>query len=622
MRFVVGAFSTEPGDQDPLRGRLPYGGQPVPFRGASVWAVDHDQTEVLRSPNGPDGADMVAFGTCLATPGELREKRDALDRGYWAGALQLPGSYLTLARHGDTQRVIGDRAGVHTVYWCHEGSLVLWSTSSTVLASYLLSSPSMPRLLAGMTLSGVDHLADAGYYDGVRRIPPGQALELTPGHPPRTVSVHRADVTTNLVDAAPAVARRLSLAVQRRTDSVRKASADLSGGVDSSAVTALAADRSPLLAVTYTDRHMADQDDVRYALRMAAENTAITHVQVDGSREKVQHFDDLDEPTLLPLTDVPSLSLGLLGIKRAQLAPAVAYGSSLHLTGRGGDNVLDSTPLSILELAQAQGRHAATRQAAAFARARRASTRAVLARAARTARTPLPDALADLAATLTSPAPGRPNAYLQPGELLQWCGTLPAAHWLTPEGRRAVSDIVAAQAHAVAPEASPVAESERIALERMGEEHATYDQISRQLWDLPIHAPYLDTLVVEACRAAPSWQRWEPGDFKPLARAALTGAVPDFVLQRRTKTSMTRSLHYGLRTNHAVLRDVIACSQLAEADLIDPAPALAALDSAARGEPAPLGSLHQLIATELWLSTTPVSRGRWWAKAQTRQETT
>ncbi|MFD3997154.1 asparagine synthase-related protein [Streptomyces sp. NPDC058583] len=621
MRFVVGAFSTEPGDRDPLRGRVPYGGRPVPFHGATVWAVEHGQSEVRRCPDSTEHGDIVAFGTCLGTFRELDEAREALDRGQWARATELPGSYLTLARHGDTIRVIGDRAGVHTVYWVHQGPLVLWSTSSTVLASYVLSSPSLPRLLAGMTLSGVDHLADAGYFDGVHRVPPGQALELIPSCPPRIVSAAPPRPSMNLTDAAPTVTAHLSTAVQRRMASVRKASADLSGGVDSSAVTVLAAARTPLLAVTYTDGHLADQDDIRYARRIAAQSPGITHVQVDGTSEKAQHFDDLDDATLLPLTDIPSLSLGLLGIKRAQLAPALAHGSSLHLTGRGGDNVLDATPLSIVEFARVQGRRAAAHRAAAFARARRTSPRAVAAQAARTARTTMPEALAGLAAELASPASGGPGAFLQPRELLQWCGTLPAAHWLTPDGRRAVSDIVAARAHAVTPETPPWLESERIALERMGEEHATYDQISRQLWDLPIHAPYLDTPVVDACLAVPSWQRWVPGDYKPLARAALTGAVPAFLFERRTKTPMTRSLHYGLRTNYDALRDIIVCSQLAEAELIDPAPALAALDSAARGEPAPLGSLHQLIATELWLSTTPVSRGRWWARAHNRQET-
>jgi asparagine synthase (glutamine-hydrolysing) len=179
---------------------------------------------------------------------------------------------------------------------------------------------------------------------------------------------------------------------------------------------------------------------------------------------------------------------------------------------------------------------------------------------------------------------------------------------------------VAERAQAVPVDALPGAWHERIALERMGEEHATFDQISRQMWGLPIHAPYLDGLAVDACLAVPGWQRWMPGDFKPLARAAFTGTVPGFLLQRRTKTPMTTSLHRGLRANAGTLRAIITRSRLADADLLDTAPALAALDAAARGELAPLASVHQLIAIELWLATIPTSRDHWWSTAPTLRE--
>ncbi|MET9776261.1 asparagine synthase-related protein [Streptomyces sp. NPDC006367] len=79
----------------------------------------------------------------------------------------------------------------------------------------------------------------------------------------------------------------------------------------------------------------------------------------------------------------------------------------------------------------------------------------------------------------------------------------------------------------------------------MGDGHATYDALVRHLWGVPVHAPFLDTTVIDACHAIPGWQRTRPGDFKPLARAAFTGSVPAFLLNRRTKTAFTSSVYAG-----------------------------------------------------------------------------
>ncbi|MEV5947743.1 asparagine synthase-related protein [Streptomyces sp. NPDC051993] len=129
---------------------------------------------------------------------------------------------------------------------------------------------------------------------------------------------------------------------------------------------------------------------------------------------------------------------------------------------------------------------------------------------------------------------------------------------------------------------------------------------------MPVHAPLLDNHVVDACHAIPGYARTRPGDFKPLARAAFTGHVPDYLLHRRTKTAFTSSLFAGLRTNAPALRRILDHSLLAQAGLLDGAKALAALDSAARGEPAPLAALHALVVTELWLATLPTARTTWW----------
>ncbi|MEU5748218.1 albusnodin/ikarugamycin family macrolactam cyclase [Streptomyces sp. NPDC047726] len=600
MNIVAGAFNSH---GQPTR-RQPRDGTRVPFDGGmSLWTLGYRQDSVHSSPALGGTSEIVAVGECLATDAELRESRDAAERGNWAFSARLPGAYLSVVRTGTTVRVIGDRAGTHLVYWVHDGDEVLWATSSRMLAAVRRSRPDTGRLLARLTLHGVDPLGEASFFNGVRRVQPGRALVLEPGQPPHTQPVPSRHTGLSMNEGARELTEHLTTAVHRRVEQAAAVSADLSGGVDSSAIASLAAARRPLLTVTYTDQLLADQDDVHFARRIADSCEAMTHVEIDGTRQGVGHFDGLEDASALPLTDTPSLSLGLLALKREQLGPAAAYGSRLHLTGRGGDNVLDSIPMSLVDLGLSGGRLNATSRLQAFARARRAPVHAVLAQALRTGRLSYSQALALLAADLRDRPVMDVRAFQQPHELLTWCGPLASRGWLTAAGSVAVAEIVDEAAHAGEGVRRPGVEHERIDLERMGEEHGTYDEIARQRWGLPVHAPYLDAPVVDACLAIPGWERWKPGDFKPLARKALGGSVPDFLLNRRTKTPMTGSTHRGLRANAVTLRAIISGSALVAAGLINPASVLAALDSAARGERAPLSALHQLIVTELWLAT-------------------
>ncbi|MFF2402698.1 asparagine synthase-related protein [Streptomyces goshikiensis] len=613
MKYTAGVFGLGPGGLLEAGGWRPQRAQEVAIEGPMrMWTVGHGGPDLRTGPSLGGGAEVVCAGSCLATSKEITEARDAAERGQWEHTALLTGSFVALVRHGTTAWVFGDRAGVHPVYWVADGELVWWSTSATALAALHGRTPDYGRLLTPLAVRGVDHLGSSSPFSGIRRVPPGDALVLSPGRRPRTIPVPGRQEQLALADAAPVLREVLTRAVRRRAAGAVNLSSDLSGGLDSSTLTALAAARGSLVGITYTDRHMADSDDPAYAALVAAELPHLTHHVVHGAALGVRHFDQLDDLAALPITDSPSLSLGLLGVKAAQLAPAIAVGSQLHLTGRGGDDVLDATASTLIDQYLAGHRSAAARRAWAFARSRRTSPHEVLARATRTYAEPYPKALARLAALVGGTSHLSPPLHRPPADLLAWCLPLASATWLTPAGRRATGTVIDGQAAVAASSERPGQLHARISLERMAEEHATYDQISRQLWKLPVHAPFLDTPVVDVCHAVPGWERAVPGDYKPLARAAFAGAVPDVLLQRRTKTSHAGGVHDGLRKNLSVLRRILMGSQLAEAGLIDSGQALAALEGGARGEAAFLWPVHHLVATELWLSTLRLGREQWW----------
>ncbi|WP_382465826.1 asparagine synthase-related protein [Streptomyces noursei] len=496
------------------------------------------------------------------------------------------------------------------MYWTPDKHGFWWATRATPLAALVGSSPDLPLLLAELSLSGVDVRHTDGPYNGVRRVPPGHALVVDDGsYEAKVTSLHRPG-TRNLLDGTDAVRDAVTAAVTRRAKSWERISTDLSGGIDSGCVTSVAASTRPLMAVTYTDTHMRGCDDVPYARRLAAAVGGIAHELVDGSTADVRHFDGLADPDQLPSTDTPSLATALLAIKGAQLAPAVAYGSQAHLTGRGGDNVLDAVNTRLVDQYLAGDRRTAFLRTTDYARSRLTAPWRMWWQLCNTAKQSYPNALERLAhgisAGISEPRSG------PTGPQLLWCSPTRAARWLTPTGRALVTELISTRSRAATGQITPAVLHERLALEWMANSHAQFAEIARQRWNLAVHAPLLDTTVVDACLSIPSYERVRPGTYKPLAQAAFTGLVPQWLLGRGTKTDFTTSLYEGLARNASTLRQILKSSLLAEAGLLDQQRILADLDRAVAGADAPLAHLHTLVVTELWVRRLPTNYATWW----------
>jgi asparagine synthase (glutamine-hydrolysing) len=617
-RFVVGRFgsSATPPAPAPRKGRvvlaLPHG---------LVWAVGHTLGEYAVTPQGD--ARLVTAGDCLATAAERAGAVAAARRGDLGPALALPGSHLTVLSTdtgaGTVTRVFGDRAGVVPLYWVEHAGAVWWATAATPLVALVTAAPALAALLADITVTGVDHRLTGAHFDGVHRVPPGSALVLHGPGVPQVVPLPAAGQALSLREGAQRLREALTTAVARRAGAHERVTTDLSGGVDSSLVACLAVrERQPVLAVTYTDARMAEDDDLLYALRIADQVPGITHRVVDARQVKVRHFDGLEDPGALPATDLPSLSVGLLSMLAARLAPVAAYGSTAHLTGRGGDNVLAAPSSHRADAFRAGRRLEAFRRTADFARDNRVEAWRAWRQLAAAATTSYPRALELLAARIAGPLAHvwRPTAV----DALAWCAPTAGARWLTPAGRTAVADLVASRIPHAGEYAGPAALHDRLDLEWMAAEHATFDAIARQRWGVPVHAPFLDTPVVAACMAVPPYERAQPGVYKPLARAALRGLVPDWLLARQTKTFFTSSVFDGLAGNAPALRRILADSRLAAAGLLDGRRAMADLESGIAGAAAPLGALHALIVAELWLAQQETTRAAatWWQPAAER----
>ncbi|MCX5401314.1 albusnodin/ikarugamycin family macrolactam cyclase [Streptomyces sp. NBC_00102] len=612
VRFVAGKFTAS--TESSSAGVRPRAGTEILNRPRTrAWAIGHGagETEAWAASDGTDAL-LVTAGHCLAGQAEQRAALAAARAGDLGPAVRLPGAHLSLMWADGELRVAGDRAGVIPVYWLRHDGVLWWSTAAAALAALAGTGANLPVLLADLTLTGVDTQSGQAHFEGVRRVPPGHTLILRDNAEPHIAPVNEPN-PHSFEQGVRRLRAALTLAVERRAQAYERITADLSGGMDSTTVACLAARNRPVLAVTYTDAHLADDDDLLYARRVAAETGGITHQVIDARHTGVAQFDGLADPAELPFTDTPSLALGMLAVKEAQLAPVAAYGTQAHLTGRGGDNVLATEHSHYVDQFLARGRLPALRGAASYARAQRVAPWRVWRQLGLTAATAYPRALEHLAGTISGPDPLVAQRAAR-WQNLAWCSVTSAAGWLTPAGRRLVAGLAEQRAQAADPHATPAALHDRQALEFMGASHTMFDSIARQKWGIPIHAPFLDTAVVDACLNIPSYQRVREGEYKPLAQAAFTGLVPDFLLRRQTKTAFTTSLYTGLAANAPVLRRIITTSHLAQAGLINTQRATADLDTAIAGAPAPLADLHTLLVTELWLARLPTTTvtATWW----------
>ncbi|MCK7627226.1 asparagine synthase-related protein [Streptomyces sp. RS10V-4] len=607
-RFIVGRFSRTTIAPVPREGR-----EILISSALRVWAVGHSKKETCAvSMPSADGSDtqVLTAGCCLATDRERLAAVRAAHAGDVRAVCRLPGAHLTVVREGWRTWIVGDRAGVVPVYWVPDRNGIWWATHAAPLAALNGSSPNLALLLGELALNGVDTRHTDGPYNGVRRVPPGHALVVGDGsYEAKVLDMHPAQ-SVDFLDGADAVRDAFTTAVTRRVKSWDRLSSDLSGGIDSSSVTSVAACTRPLLAVTYTDAQMRKGDDLQYARHLAEAVDGINHVVIDGTVADVRHFDGLEEVDQLPVTDTPSLTLGLLAIKDAQLAPATAYGAQAHLTGRGGDNVLDAVTAHLVDQFLSGQRLPALRCATAYAHSRCDAPWRAWQQVHHTASTAYPDALERLAAGITA-STAHPRS---PIGALAWCSVTPGASWLTAAGQSLVTELIRARAGTADPDVTPARLHERLALEWMATSHAQYAEIGLQRWQLAIHAPLLDTTVVDACLSIPTYQRARPGTYKPLAQAAFAGLAPAWLFTRSSKTAFTGSLYAGLSRNAPTLRRILGSSQLVEAGLLNYDSVATALDSAISGVAAPLAQLHTLVVTELWIRRTSTAYATWWSE--------
>ncbi|MFC7791445.1 albusnodin/ikarugamycin family macrolactam cyclase [Streptomyces cinereoruber] len=592
-------------------GRRPAGSRTVPGL-ETTWTSHWPQARV-RSVH-DDRTTLAVVGQCGADDDHLRDALPLVRAERWRALTRWPGSHLLIAHSGRTTAVIGDLAGQHPVYYRTDATGTWWATAASALAALDGAPVDATALSAHLAFGQPDVLADRSLFRDVHRVPGGHLLLLDPDG----ARVERYEPVSYrpvpLREQAPVVRAALAEAVAARLDD-RPVSADLAG-LDSTTLACLAAQQTPVTAVTFADERLRD-DDLVFAALTAAAVPGITHHPVPGTPDTV-YYAGLDDLSALPVTDAPNAYTVTASIKRAVLDTVAANTPSagVHFTGAAGDAVLSSSSAYLSDLLRERQHRRAWRHAFGHARLRHTSVFTVLARTRPASRTDLAGTWWQTAAELRRPVREWIPQAQRPAA---WTPLLASADWMTQGARLMLSAALDEAAGALTEAPARLADwTVRQDLARVGADTAGWQALALAGHGIELAAPFLDNEVIRACLAVPADERGAPGSYKPLLASAFAGSdvLPPFVLNRTTKGGFNALAYAGLRQAAPVLRDLLgSSSRLAALGLVTQEPIAATLARAAAGQSTAQGALHLVVAAEVWLRQHTATTASWWEEA-------
>ncbi|MFJ6718992.1 asparagine synthase-related protein [Streptomyces sp. NPDC091259] len=505
---------------------------------------------------------------------------------------RLPGDFHVIAEARGEIHAHGTASGMRRLFHATEDGVTVAANRADVLAR-LVDAPVDEDVLALRLLDSVPHpLGDVPLWRGVHSVVPGELLRFGRSAP-RTVRWWQPLRTqVPLAEGAEALRRALDEAVRLRVDAAGSVSADLSGGLDSTTVCALAAGLStaPLPVLTMPSRDPGD-DDVHWARLAAAEIDGLEHILLDIDEIPLFYSGLLDVrgPVDEPLPTILDQPRQLVGHDRL-----LAGGSRLHLTGMGGDHVLWGHPAHYRDLLTSRPL-TALRSIRGYRAQNRWSLRETLAVLADSR--PYGQWLADVADDVTAPrpAPHSPDVF-------GWDIPPRLPVWATTDAAASVRRSLREAARTAQPRGTTRALHNEIHTLHHGTRATRVLHQVAEHSGLPLASPFLDDRVVEACWSVRSEERATPWEFKPLLKRAMRGRMPDALLRRTTKGEASADAANGLRENRERLAELWQDSLLAKAGLVD---AGKLLDITLRPSSPELrhGGLDATLACEIWLRT-------------------
>lgn len=582
-------WATEPVAQ--TDGTLPV--LPVPYRRSGQkcgYQVYADASESVLTAAYCD-VEVIIIGRTDATSDSLRSKLSSIRRlcDFDLLVQQIRGSYYLIGRIGKDLRVQGTISGLRRVFFSQQGRSLVIGSRESQLARLLGSTVEMSSVLARIACDLPPSVLSANSsWTGIECVSPGYYLRIgADGHRAVQRWWSTPDHVADFQDGARSVAEELDRSVCLRTRAEVSVGADLSGGLDSTTLSALAARRTPLLTVRWAEAEQGN-DDTEFAAAAMKEIDAEHIVLTQNSLPAI-----FAHPTAARVsTGRPYLFSRTAARARFTARRVAERGVRMHLAGHGGDEVFGSLPGYVRDL-RLSNPGLALAHLRAFVALRRWSRR---------------DAVKQFAAR-DSPPQWWLTAF---DRMVQWppprrepnigwgLRRVHSPPWVSPATLADAREHLKVNAQPPPDLEASVGVAQLLdAVHTAVEGYAGLVEVFAEE-GVSLEMPFLDDHVINAALAVPAWQRAHPWEYKPLLKAAVGGVIPRLVSTRSTKGEFGADVRAGLRQNRAELCDLIRRSDLVREGHVDPS----LLERAVWGPRAtnsPVVALESLVGTIAWL---------------------
>nr|BAL72547.1 lariatin biosynthetic protein [Rhodococcus jostii] len=508
---------------------------------------------------------------------------------------QLIGAQWVVAIRKGAVRIQGTVSGLSRVYWSKRGSRFVASNRSRELAR-LLGSELDPTQVAFRTIHPMQHpFTSSSCWKDLEGVLPGEYLEVTGRSSPRTERWWTpATSYRSLEDGANETAAALFSVVRNQLSDHSAASCDISGGLDSSSIAAIAANAAKS-GETHTVLHGTTSvsrdefnSDADWAIELSKSLKLDSHSFLSWNDMPKEYDDldalasyDLDEPSIASISH--SRFTHLINVARSK-------GSQVHLTGFGGDELFIGSPTFCVDLFKTQ-----PLLSARLLLTYRAMYRWTFRSLVRPLTTPMSYQQWMRTKSLST---DRSTLRIPP---LSWGfhGVIPP--WITRDARHSMYDHVRSASSATFPLApTPGRHFELENLYQCARLFRTMSDIVSQTSGVLLVAPMLEQAVVEAAISVRTPERLTPHKYKPVLTHATRGLLPAVVAERQTKGGEDTDAAIGFSENISAIRELWDESRLASLGIVDGdylSNALRRPDSAEFDDCA----IAKTLATELWL---------------------
>ncbi|SCE32803.1 asparagine synthase-related protein [Streptomyces sp. DvalAA-19] len=544
---------------------------------------------------GPDRVPEAVLAGLL----EGARDRAALERRL----ARLPGLHHVIAHLSGETWIRGTASGLRRIYHARHPQAGTIASDRPAVLAHLTGAPLDDGALALRMLDFLPHpLSRRALWRGVHETGAGYGLALPVAAPGTAAAPGPREYRwweppppeLSLAEGARRVGEAVAASVRAHVGGLDRISCELSGGLDSTALTFAARATGPaelsLLTVAARDRYSEDETWARRAVEEAHGPTdALAHHIIPADQAPYFYADLTATSAELndePLPVAPGRARAHLLLSRAH-----ATGSRYHLTGYGGDELFLGLPHAYQDLFHgnpltAWNHLSGLRHQLGWPLL--PTLKALLNRST------FPQWLAGAVTAEPQPVTRTP--------LLSWGVRQSLRPWFTDHARTLITEEFRTAAERAEPIDRWRGRHVDIDAVRMGARHFQAMEDIGMTIGLPVAAPFYDDRVLEATLAVRLPERISPWRYKPLLVEAMRGVVPDALLARTTKDHMSSDEHQGLREHAPELADLWTGSRLAEHGLVD-ARHLLRLAAEPFSPVLVEHSISSTVAGETWLRT-------------------